>query len=148
VTGQCPGLDELLALLNAYIDADPRLAIWSRYPNVSEEEDDYTDGWACEQVSAEFAAFACTRGWDAAVVHGVDPGHPLAFDHAWARLTRDGKTTDVDWTARQFHNLFVPDGRDPAVLTLPWPLAWSPTAIAPEDHVIVGTYAALTLETP
>lgn len=141
-------MDELLTLLNAYIDSDQRLQIWRFYPDITELQDEYTDQWACEQVSAEFAAFARARGWDATVVRGTNPEHALAFDHAWVRLTRDGKTTDVDWTARQFHNLFEPAGRDRNVLSLPWPLAWSPTAIAPENHLIVGTYAAVALETP
>jgi hypothetical protein len=139
-------MDELLGLLNAYIEADQRLQIWRFYPDITELQDEYTDQWACEQVSAEFAAFARARGWEAAVVRGSEPGHPMAFDHAWVRLTRDGQGTDVDWTARQFHNLFEPAGRDRNVLSLPWPLVWSPAAIAPEHHLIVGTYAALTLE--
>ena len=139
-------VNELIALLNAYIEADPRLEIWQHYPDISEAEDDYTDTWACEQVGAEFASFARGIGWDAVVIRGEDPDAPMAFGHAWVRLTRDGVVSDVDWTARQFHNLHDPDGHDLAVLTLPWPLAWDPAAIAPEDHLIVGQYATVTKE--
>jgi hypothetical protein len=136
---------ELEKLLNAYIESDPRLEIWRNYPDISEAEDDYTDRWACEQVSAEFAAFARSNGWDAVVLRGENPEAPMAFDHAWVRVTRDGVVSDVDWTARQFHNLFCVS-RDPAVLALPWPLAWDPSAIAPEDHLIVGQYATVSKE--
>jgi hypothetical protein len=141
-----PRDDALLDLLNAYISSDPRLQIWANYPDITEAQDEQTDTWACEQVSAEFAAFARALGWDASVVRADEPEATMAFEHAWVRVTRDGVTTDVDWTARQFHNLFVEGGHDPAVLALPWPLAWAPAAIAPEHHPIVGTYAALTLE--
>ncbi|QOD06042.1 hypothetical protein [Pseudarthrobacter sp. BIM B-2242] len=136
----------IAALLNTFIDSDPRLDIWHRYPDISETEDDYTDGWACEQVSAEFAAFARKHGWDAVVVHADDPKHPLAFDHAWVRLTRDGSALDVDWTARQFHNLHDSDGNDPAVLTLPWPLAWDPAIVGRHSHPVAGPYDTITLE--
>jgi hypothetical protein len=137
---------ELIDMLRSFIDSDPRLHIWRRYPYITEADNDYTDNWACEQVSAEFAVFALKAGWEADVVRGTDPEEPFAFDHVWVRLTRDGVVTDVDWTARQFHNLFAVEGHDPNVLTLPWPLAWDPAAIAPEHHLIVGTYAAVAKE--
>jgi hypothetical protein len=140
------GTAELIALLNAYIESDPRLAIWRDYPDITQEQDDYTDTWACEEVSAQFAAFARSLGWDAAVVHGTDPEEPLAFDHAWVRLTRDGVSSDVDWTARQYHNLFVTGGHDPNVLTLPWPLAWAPHIVGENAHLIVGAFATVTKE--
>lgn len=136
----------LLDLLNAFIASEPRLDIWRRYPHITEAEDNATDTWACVQVSEQFAAFASARGWEAAVVHADDPELPLAFDHAWVRLTRDGAAHDIDWTSRQFHNLFVADGRDPNVLTLPWPLAWAPHLVGDNSHLIVGPYATVTLE--
>lgn len=138
-------MNDLLALLNAYIDSDPRLEIWRNYPDITEAQDGYTDTWACEQVSAEFAAFARTLGWDAVVLRGEDPVVPFAFEHAWVRLTRDGVITDLDWTARQFHNLFT-ISHDPAVLALPWPLAWDPAIVEPDSHLIVGRYTTVTKE--
>lgn len=139
-------MNELEELLDSYIASDSRLEIWRQYPDISDEDDDYTDGWACEEVSAEFAAFARELGWDAAAVHGKDPAAPLAFDHAWVRLLRHGKTFDVDWTARQYHNLHDHDGHDPAVLTLPWPLTWDPIVVGVDAHPIVGDFAAVTKE--
>lgn len=139
-------LGELISLLNAYIASDPRLAIWRDYPDISEEQDNDTDIWACEEVSAQFAAFARSLGWAADVVRGEGAEHPLVFDHAWVRLTRSGVVTDIDWTARQFHNLFVPDGHDPAVISLPWPLAWDPGIAGPDVHLIVGEFAAVSKE--
>jgi len=136
------GVSELIALLNTYIASDPRLEIWRHYPDITEGQNDYTDTWACEQVSAEFATFARSLGWDAAAVRGENPDHPFAFDHAWVRLTRDGRTTDIDWTARQYHNLHEADGHDPAVLNLPWPLVWDPAVVGPDAHLIVGSFAS------
>lgn len=139
-------MDELKALLQSFIDSDPRLHIWRRYPHISETDDNYTDGWACEEVSQEFAAFARRLGWDAVVVRGTDPTEPLAFDHTWVRLKRNGEVRDVDWTARQYHNLYVTEGHDPNVLTLPWPLAWAPHVVGDNSHLIVGRFAAVTKE--
>ncbi len=139
-----PRQEELVGLLNAFIDAEPRLEIWRHYPDITEAQDEYTDAWACVQVSAEFAEFARGLGWDAAVLDGIDPEHPFAFDHAWVRLTRSGRTYDVDWTARQFHNLHAINGRDPAVMALPWPLIWDPAAVGKNIHPVVGEFAAVT----
>lgn len=139
-------LDELLQLLNGFIASDLRLRIWRDYPDLSEADDNYTDGWACEEVSTEFAAFARWLGWDAVVVHGNDPEEGFVFDHAWVRLTRNGAVVDVDWTARQYHNLYVAEGHDPNVLTLPWPLTWDPALVGENSHLIVGQFAAVTKE--
>lgn len=134
----------LIALLNAFIDSDPCLDIWRRYPDITEAEDESTDTWACVQVSAEFTAFARGLGWDAVLLDGIEPEHPFAFDHAWVRLTHSGRVYDVDWTARQFHNLHVVGGRDPAVLTLPWPLVWDPAVVGKNIHPVAGEFAAVT----
>jgi hypothetical protein len=67
-------IDELIALLTAYIQSDPRLEIWRDYPDISEADDAYTDGWACEEISREFTAFARQHDWDLGIVAGADPG--------------------------------------------------------------------------
>lgn len=139
-------LEELRSLLGAYINADGRLQIWRDYPDITEGQGNFTDSWACEEVSAQFAAFARSFGWDAVVIHGKDAEYPLAFDHAWVRLTRAGAVSDVDWTARQFHNLHDADGHDTAVLALPWPLAWDPAVLDEDTHLIAGRFATLTKE--
>lgn len=146
MNAKAAGLDELRALLGSYINADNRLEIWREYPDITDEQNDATDSWACEEVSAQFAMFARASGWHAVVIRGKDAENPMVFDHAWVRLTRDGVVTDVDWTARQFHNLFVPDGHDPAVMSLPWPLAWDPAVVDPDSHLIVGEFATVTKE--
>ncbi|ACL42223.1 hypothetical protein Achl_4272 (plasmid) [Pseudarthrobacter chlorophenolicus A6] len=138
---------QLIDLFRSYIAADPRLGIWLRYPYISDDDDSYTDGWACESVSAEFAAFARESGWIAVVLRASDPVEPRADYHSWVRLSRDGALIDVDWTARQFHNLFAPNGNDPNVLTLPWPLAWDPAVTGPTTHLIVGEFATVEEET-
>lgn len=136
---------EIAALLQAYIESDPRLTIWRHYPDISDADDDYTDRWACQEVSSEFVAFARSRGWNAALVHAEDPDEGFAFDHFWARLTGPGFIADIDWTARQYHNLHELDGHDETVLSLPWPLRWDPAAAGNSSHPVVGGYAQLTV---
>lgn len=137
---------EIRVLLADYASSDPRLDIWKRYPDISETDDAYTDRWACENVSAEFVAFARSRGWDAVSVHGVDSYQPLAMDHCWVRLSTAEGFLDVDWTARQYHNLFNQDGLDPDVLSLPWPLTWDPVTVGPKAHLVVGEFTAVSPE--
>jgi hypothetical protein len=129
----------LQELLDNYAKSDPRLDIWRRYPDISEEEDAYTDRWACEAVSDEFAVFARRHGWDAVVIFAEEAEKPFADYHAWVRLSRGTDTYDVDWTARQYHNLDNEEGHDEAVLTLPWPLVWKDTGV----HPIVGSFAKI-----
>lgn len=136
--------DSLQGLLDGFIASDPRLEIWRHYPDITEEDDAVTDGWACESVSAQFAAFARDHGWDAGVVHGEDPETPMAADHVWVGLRRGETVVDVDWTARQYHNLYVEQGHDPRVLGLPWPLVWAPHAVAGNTHPVVGFFAVVT----
>jgi hypothetical protein len=129
----------LEGLVQSYAASDPRLDIWRRYPDISEAEDEFTDGFACEQVSAGFAEFARDRGWNAIAVLAEGPEHPMADYHAWVRIQgRDG-SYDVDWTARQYHNLHAVHGRDETVLALPWPLIWPATG----QHPIVGAFSRL-----
>jgi hypothetical protein len=127
-------------LVRAYAASDPRLDIWRRYPDVSEAEDALTDGFACKRVSEDFAEFARERGWNAIAVLAIGAEHPLADDHAWVRINHDGQSYEVDWTARQFHNLHAA-GRDEAVLRLPWPLVWA--ADGPQ-HPVAGRFTRLS----
>lgn len=144
ITSSAAG-SEIGILLQGYIDSEPRLGIWRNYPDISDFDNAYVDGWACRSVSTEFAAFALTRGWDAVIVHGEDPVEGLAFDHHWVRVSRPGTLRDVDWTARQFHDLFVAEGHDPNVLSLPWPLVWVPHLIEQPGHLVVGKYGKVTV---
>lgn len=130
-------LDELLA---AYKENDKRLDVWRRYPDLTETEDAFTDYWACEEVSREFAAFARSRGWESLVIHADGAQTPFADYHYWVRLIRPHlEVYDVDWTARQYHNLHEVDGHDPAVLDLPWPLVWNPLPDL-DAHPIAGVF--------
>lgn len=131
----------LESLIGAYIASDPRLDIWRRYPEVSEAEDEVTDSFACIQVSSGFAEFARARGWDATVLLAEGPEHPMAGHHAWVRIRDARWDYDVDFTARQYHNLDRVEGRDPAVLRQPWPLVWE--WIYRGEHPIVGKFASI-----
>lgn len=68
---ECKEDAALVSLLTAFIDSNPRLDIWRRYPDISEAEDEATDTWACGQVSQQFAAFAREHRWDAVVIRAV-----------------------------------------------------------------------------
>lgn len=127
----------VVKLTNDFKAADPRLDIWQRYPDISEAEDEYTDSWACAEVSAEFAEFARGAGWDARIVL-VDADADFADQHVWVELHRERQKISVDWTARQYHNLFEVS-RDPAVMSAPWPLVWFPEQ-RPSQHPLMGGF--------
>lgn len=131
-------MTELEALVGSYKAWNRALDIWRDYPDITPEQDAHTDTWACEQVSADFARFARHRGWNATVIYAEDSDTPFTDYHAWVQLTKGGMTRAVDWTARQYHNLHQEDGHDPAILDLPWPLVWEPTA--PGVHPVAGTF--------
>jgi microcystin degradation protein MlrC len=130
--------ERLKQLIAEYRKCRPIVDIWRRYPDITPGEDAQTDSWACEEVSRSFADFAKRRGWDAVFIYAEDADVPFTDYHAWVQLTQDGVTRAVDWTARQYHNLHQVDGHDPAILDLPWPLVWEPSA--PGVHPIVGTF--------
>lgn len=132
-------MSALQELLDSYIKATPELDLWRRWPYVTEEEADSTDTWECAQVSASFAAHARACGYGAVVVE-ADMKAPLAGTHVWTEVQADGQTVAVDWTARQYHNLWKADGHDPAVLRVSWPLLWRPESREPGDHPIAGPY--------
>lgn len=132
--------DEITALTWAFADSDPNLDLWRRWPDVSEAEDAFSDQFACEQVSERFTAFARSRGWTAITVEGADAVHPFADYHYWTRLLQGEEMVDVDWTARQFHNLHEAGGRDPKVLDLPWPLVWEADD---EIHPVAGRFTRM-----
>ncbi|MFF2678059.1 hypothetical protein ACFVRT_15920 [Arthrobacter koreensis] len=135
LTTQDPADDA--ALLEGFTCTDARLDIWRRYPDISEEEDEATDDWACGEVSGQFAAYAREQGWDADVVT-AQADHPMADEHVWVHLHRGGRTIAVDWTARQYHNLNEISW-DPKVLSAPWPLTWNPDT-APNEHPLMGSF--------
>ncbi len=124
-------------LVGAYVASDPRLDIWRRYPDISEAEDEFTDGFACEQVSAGFAEFARERGWNAIAVLAEGAEHPMADYHAWVRIQDEAWSYDVDFTVRQYHNLHRAGGRDHAVLQ--WPLVW----VYRGEHPVAGKFTSL-----
>ncbi|MGK3708638.1 hypothetical protein [Arthrobacter sp. IK3] len=125
-------------LLEGFTGTDPRLDIWRRYPEISDDEDEATDDWACGEVSEQFAAYAREHDWEAEVVEALAE-HPMADLHVWVHLHRAGRTIAVDWTARQYHNLNE-ISRDPKVLSAPWPLTWDPEE-QPDEHPLMGAFS-------
>mgnify|MGYP000567511529 CR=1 FL=1 len=133
-----PAGADTAALLDGFVSSNPKLDIWRRYPDISEDEDDATDEWACAEVSGEFAEYAQSQGWEAEVVEAVSE-HPMADEHVWVHLHRGGQVTAVDWTARQYHNL-EEISRDPKVMGAPWPLTWDPRE-TPDEHPLMGGFS-------
>lgn len=131
---------DLQSLIDGFTASDPRLDIWRRYPDISWDEDEATDYWACEEVSAGFAAYARARGVDARVFTAT-ADHEWADVHAWVCISSGDTETAVDWTARQYHNLNAEGGRDPKVLDAPWPLVWDQNG-TPGRHPLMGSYTA------
>ena len=127
------------SLLTGFQTSNPKLDIWRRYTDISEDEDEATDDWACGEVSEEFAAYAQSQGWEAEIVEAVSE-HPMADEHVWVHLHRGGTVTAVDWTARQYHNLDE-ISRDPKVLGAPWPLTWDPRE-SPGEHPLMGRFSS------
>lgn len=105
----------------------PRVDIWSRYPYVTEEDDESTYSGGYDEMSTAFAdVIAQYHGRQASLVYGDDPQLPFVGKHSWVRYGR----YSIDWTARQFYNLEQPP--NPAHADLPCPLIWEG-----EQHPIV-----------
>lgn len=125
---------DVLRSVEAYAATEPRLDVWRRYPHVSDEEDAFTDTWACGNVSLEFVQFARSHGLNAIVVEGERSRHPWGVDHMWSRIRIADHPIDIDWTVRQMHNLDDPPS--PAHIDLPCPLIWK----ANGDHPVGGGF--------
>lgn len=113
---------ELHDLLIRFVVSEPMADVWRRYPDVTEAEDEATDGCACVSMSERFAALS-----GGTVIVGEDPDTGWSDRHAWTRVAG----WNVDWTARQFHNLEHPPS--PAHADLPCPLVWRG-----EQHPVVA----------
>lgn len=113
----------------SFLATDARLGIWSRYPDVTEDEDLATDSYACYHATRDFVEYLRKQGVDALYVE-ANFEHPMAGRHWWVRVG----DTDYDWTARQYHNLEHPPAPEHADIACP--LMWP----AGEPHPIVGAY--------
>lgn len=121
-------------LLLAFRRSQPDLGIWERYPDVSAAEDARTDTYACDQLSALFTDFCLAQGVAAVRVSADGALQAFADYHLWTRVFVDGESFDVDWTARQYHNLQQPPVPEHA--DLPCPLVWA----ADDVHPVVGAF--------
>ena len=100
-------------------DADVRH--WKRYPNVSERVDESMA--VCDEMSRRFKSTLVTAGIeDARIVEASAAPTPLTDYHQWVRVGTGPRCVNVDWTARQFHNLEHPP--NPKHLRIPVPLVW------------------------
>jgi hypothetical protein len=127
----------LADLIDAWRDSEPMADIWSRYPFLTDDEDESTDSVACETMSARFADYLAANEVTAHVVYTDGALAPFADYHVWVRVELPERTLDIDWTARQYHNLEVgPDGTD-WVLDEPHPLVWE----ASDTHPVAGDFA-------
>ena len=111
-------MSETLAALLEEFAGTGDAALWAAYPDLDDAGQDRSDEVACEQMSARFVRRAREAGLDATLVVGTDADEPLVEEHWWAQV----EGLNVDWTARQFHNLEHP--ANPAHADLPCPLLW------------------------
>lgn len=134
-------MDELAAAINSFEAATPNIAIWKRWPAVTEAEDALTDSWACESVSVEFASHLTANGIPARLVRAVEClDFSMHDSHTWVRGHLPEGDIDIDWTARQFHDLEWPPL--PEHQNLPCPLVFA----ASDTHPVSGRYSAVTVE--
>jgi hypothetical protein len=134
---------ELVAAMQDFPGAHRMLAVWRRYPDLLEDEDRATDHWAAHEASVAFVAFLADCDIEARLVVATGSRAPLHDRHWWVRINCPLATVNVDWTARQFHNLFYPPMPDYA--DLPYPTVWLTGPVYPADtHPLTGRYAAVT----
>jgi len=129
----------LVAAMREFPAVYRMLTVWRHYPDVTMDEDTATDRWAAKQASAAFVEFLGTYNIGARMVIGIDSREPLHDYHWWVRIDCPLATVNVDWTARQFHNLHHPP--DPGLADLPCPMVWLTGPTYPADaHPITGRY--------
>lgn len=125
---------QLTRALQAFQAGEPRLRLWADYPQLTQEEHTLTDGWACREVSLQLVNFLRARELSALLVHAQEAEHPWHYEHYWARVGE----WEIDYTARQFHNLEHPPTH--AHQNLPCPLIWR----AENGHPVSGSYRLLS----
>lgn len=129
----------LTAALDAFAASEPRIDIWRRYPHITEYEDEATDDYACDQVSRQLAVFLAARDFDVQVTVAGEADHPMACEHVWVTVSTPAGPLNVDFTARQYHNLEHPPA--PEHQNLPCPMVW---AGAGNSHPVVGAFAQIS----
>lgn len=126
---------ELEALIATFCAQTPMMDIWGRYPNVSADEDQATDRWACGQASRELARALRAHGVGVELICADEAEHPWVLEHLWVRVADvDGFEVDVDLTARQFYDLEHPPLAEHQ--NLPCPLLWT----ADGRHPVAGAF--------
>ena len=128
-----PLTDGVRRALLAFRAVTPKLDVWERYPDLTAEEDALTDRWACEVVSRECVRFLRAVGIHADLIHAADAEHPWHDEHYWVRIPGP-QSADIDFTARQFHNLEHPPR--PEHQDLPCPMVWATNG----QHPVAGAY--------
>ena len=107
--------------VNEFFEHNEYAREWAVYPDVTEEMDETMP--ACHGMSEEFVRFLRARGFRAEVIEADQSLHPDADYHRWARVSVRDDTFNVDWTARQYHNLVWPLA--PELQALPCPMVWT-----------------------
>lgn len=129
----------LRTALRWFPGAHPMLTVWREYPHVSGADHEATFRWACRQASELFVSFLAERGVTARLVLAAHAYAPFHDYHWWVRTDCAAGTVNVDWTARQFHDLEHPP--HPAHRDLPFPLVWlSAPPFPPDTHPASGRY--------
>lgn len=118
----------ILRAITEFSETNEYVPYWERYPHIPPEIDETLP--ACFTLSEQFTRFARDHDLDAVTIEASHALDELVDIHRWTRVS-DGETLfNVDWTARQFHNLHWPPA--PEHQDLPCPLVWDG-----EEHRLV-----------
>lgn len=116
----------ILGACETFFDCNPFARAWARYPDVSAELDETMP--ACEGMSVAFYHHLEPDRFDAVeVIEASEAVEADADYHLWVRVRSGDLWVNVDWTARQFHNLEWDDALqdwNPAFADLPCPMLW------------------------
>lgn len=139
---------DLLTALREFPYTHPMMRVWRDYPMVTEAEDEATCEWADRQASELFVKFLAERGIPARLVLGECDQQHQDWDFLWwTRIDCPRGTVNVDWAARQLHNLEHP--HNPVHADLPCPMVWmSPTRYPSGAHPVIGVFERVSDPAP
>jgi len=125
--------DQLDKVVEYFTDDNPLVDVWKRVPDVDDGDDDE----ACDTMAAAFTAFCAEYGLNARTTRAEGFGIAFTDYHCWTSVQiSPTEQVQVDWTARQFHNLDYPT--NPAHADIACPLVWTGDA-----HPILGPAASM-----
>ena len=125
----------LVQALVEFANRNPYVREWAVYPDVSERMDNEMPD--CVGMSEAFVRFLRERGFRAEVIEADESPDPWVDFHRWPRVWVKDQAFNIDWVARQYHNLDPGDYPGHDLDGLPCPLIW--TGDSPAHPVVKFT---------